>query len=75
LNGLRGGPKDIEVSDVWVGLLTVPQFDPSKCKTIPEVPTAQPSLGLLKKTDLKSKPLAGTVGIWLIGRPVQVPLK
>jgi hypothetical protein len=71
--GLKGGPKDIEVRDVCVGLVTVPQFEPSKCRTTPAVPTLQPSLAVLKDADLRSKPVAGNVGTWLIGRLAQDP--
>jgi hypothetical protein len=71
--GFEGGPKDIEERGVCVGLVTVPQFDPSKCKTTPAVPTPQPSLAVLKEADLKSKPVAGNVGTRLIGRVFQDP--
>jgi hypothetical protein len=71
--GFKGGPNDIEERDVCVGLVTVPQFDPSKCKTTPAVPTPQPSLAVLKDADLKSKPVAGNVGTWLIGTLAQDP--
>jgi hypothetical protein len=60
---LKGGPKDIEVSSVSAGLVTVPQLDPSKCKITPLPPTAQPSLAVLRKIELKVKAVAGRVGI------------
>jgi hypothetical protein len=46
--GAKGGPKEMDMSSESVGLVTVPQLVPSKCRITPLLPTAQPSLALLE---------------------------
>jgi hypothetical protein len=70
---VNGGPNDIEVKLLIVGLVTVPQFDPSKCRITPSVPTPQPSLAELKKTEVKLKKETGEVGTTFDGKAVQAP--
>jgi hypothetical protein len=68
-----GGPKDIDVKLLKVGLVTEPQFDPSQCRITPAVPTDQISLAELAKSELKLKFATGDVGTRFGGIRVQLP--
>jgi hypothetical protein len=70
---VNGGPKLTDVKLFNDGLVSVPQFEPSKCAITPAVPTAHPSAAVVKKTELRLKWLKGDSGIRLIGSAVHVP--
>jgi hypothetical protein len=44
---VNGGPNDTDVKLLMVGLVTVPQLDPSKWSTTPAVPTDHPSVDVV----------------------------